>query len=76
MKLDEVGPVDKRPSTNKLHHFVRKKKKKVWHLTYDTWYVTRDMWHMTADMWHIGGGMKIPSKFQLPSSYCLWLMIL
>ena len=27
-KLDGVGPVDKRPSTNKLHHFVRKKEKK------------------------------------------------
>ena len=22
-KLDRVGPVDNRPSTNKLHHFVR-----------------------------------------------------
>ena len=26
MKLDGVGPVDNRPSTDKLHHFVRKKK--------------------------------------------------
>ena len=25
VKLDEVGPVDNRPSTNKHHHFVRKK---------------------------------------------------
>ena len=24
-KLDGVGPVDNRPSTNKLHHFVQKK---------------------------------------------------
>ena len=24
-KLDKVGPVDNRPSTDKLHHFVRKK---------------------------------------------------
>ena len=24
-KLDGVGPVDNRPSTEKLHHFVRKK---------------------------------------------------
>ena len=24
-KLDGVGPVDNRPSTDKLHHFVRKK---------------------------------------------------
>ena len=27
-KLDGVGPIDNRPSTDKLHHFVRKKKKK------------------------------------------------
>ena len=26
-KLDGVGPVDNRPSTDKLHHFVRKKNK-------------------------------------------------
>ena len=26
-KLDGVGPVDNRPSTDKLHHFVRKKLK-------------------------------------------------
>ena len=25
-ELDGVGPVDNRPSTDKLHHFVRKKK--------------------------------------------------
>ena len=31
-KLDGVGPVDNRPSTNKLHHFVKQKKK----LTCDT----------------------------------------
>ena len=27
-ELDEVGPVDKRPSPNMLHHFVQKKKEK------------------------------------------------
>ena len=27
-KLDGVGPVDNRPSTDKLHHFVPKKNKK------------------------------------------------
>ena len=54
-KLDGVGPVDNRPSTDKLHHFVRKKrkKKKMWHGTCDTWHVTCDMWHMTHDMWHV-----------------------
>ena len=30
-------------------------------------------WHMTCDMF---GGVNILSKFQLPSSYGLWLMIL
>ena len=24
-KLDEVGPIDNRPSTDKLHHFLQKK---------------------------------------------------
>ena len=51
-KLDGVGPVDNRPFTDKLHHFVRKKKdlKKnyMWHITCDT--------HMTCDMWHVVGG--------------------
>ena len=28
LKLDGVGPVDNRPSTDKLHHFVKKKEKK------------------------------------------------
>ena len=27
LKLDGVGPVDNRPSTDKLHYFVRKKNK-------------------------------------------------
>ena len=63
----EVGPVDNRPSTNKLNHFV-KKIKKMWHVTCDTGHVTRDTWHV----WRV----SILSKFQLPSSYCMWFMIL
>ena len=39
-KLDKVGPLDNRPSTEKLHHFVKKN------------YMTCDMWHMTCVMWH------------------------
>ena len=92
-KLDGVGPADKRPSTNKLHHFVFKNQK-LWHVTCDTWHVTCDMWHVTCDMWHVTcdmwhltcdmwhvtcdmfGGVNILSKFQLPSSYLLWFMIL
>ena len=49
-KLDGVGPVDNRPSTDKLHRFVQKKK--IGHVTCDTWQVTSDKWHMTHDMWH------------------------
>ena len=45
-KLDGVGPVDNRPSPNKLHHFVKKKK----NVTCDLWHVTYDIWHMTRDM--------------------------
>ena len=37
------------------------------------WQVTRDTWHVTCDMF---GEVNILSKFQLPSSYRLWLMIL
>ena len=71
-KLDGVGPVDNRPSTNKLHHFVQKKNY-MWHVTRDMWHMTRDTWHMTRDTF---GGLNILSKFQLPSSYRLWYMIL
>ena len=48
-------PVDNRPSTDKLHQFVRKKerKKKIFFLTYDTWNETCDMWHVTCDTWHV-----------------------
>ena len=57
-KLDGVGPVDNRPSPNKLHRIVKKKKQNLicdtWHVTCDTWHVTSDMWHMTHDMLHIG----------------------
>ena len=53
-KLDGVGPIDNRPFTDKLHHFVRKKKTKK--MTCDMWYVTRDTWHVTCDMWHIVAG--------------------
>ena len=38
-KLDRVGPVDNRPSTDKLQH----KKNDMWHKTCDTWHKTRDM---------------------------------
>ena len=69
-KLDGVGPVDNTPYTNKLDHFVQKK---MWHVTCDMWHLTCDTWHMTCDLL---GGVNILSKFQLPSSFCLWSMIL
>ena len=65
IKLDGVGPVDNKPSTNKLHHFVKKRRRKqrkkkkekktqdIWHLICDTWHVTCDMWHVTRDRWHV-----------------------
>ena len=34
IKLDGVGPVDNRPSTDKFHHFVQKKKERK--ITLDT----------------------------------------
>ena len=42
-------------------------------MTRDRWQVTRDTWHVTRDTF---GGVNILSKFQLPSSYRLWFMIL
>ena len=68
-KLDLLGPVDNRPSTNKLHHFVQiflKDKKYIyiyflikmlqkifWQATGDTWQMTCDRWHVTGDMQHM-----------------------
>ena len=62
VKLDGVGPVDTKPSTNNLHHLCKKKKIKIkklhvtrdtWHVTCNTWHGTCDTWHMTHDMWHV-----------------------
>ena len=35
-KLDGVSPVDNRPSTDKFHHFVKKRRRKKWHV-HVTW---------------------------------------
>ena len=69
--------------------FLCKKKKKcnfyfltcdMWQVTCDRWQVTGDTWHVIRDIWHVTrdmfGGVNILSKFQLPSSYRLWFMIL
>ena len=52
----------------------------IWQVTGDMWQVTRDMWHVTHDTWHMTcdmfRGVNILSKFQLPSSYRLWFMII
>ena len=59
-KLDGVGPVDNRPSTDKLYQFVWKKKNK---LTWDMWYVTCDMFG--------GGGWTFSQNFgSLPLTVC------
>ena len=50
IKLDGVGPVDNKHSTDKFHHFVQKEKEK---LTHDIWHLTCDMQHMTHNMWHV-----------------------
>ena len=55
-KLDGVGPVDNRHSTNNLHHSVQKeeeekrRKTDIQNMTCDTWHVTCDRWHVTCDM--------------------------
>ena len=57
-KLDGVGPVDNRPSTDKLHHSVQKKKKKK----------NSDRWQVTHDTWHVLGGehfLKISALYLL-----------
>ena len=59
LKLDGVGPVDTRPSTDTLHNFVQKRRrkgKKTWHLTHDMSHVTCDMWQVICDMWNVVGG--------------------
>ena len=63
-KLDWVGPVDNRPSTNKLHHFVQKKNNKKL-VTCDMWHVTCDTWHVTCDTWNVTclGGWTFSQKF-------------
>ena len=60
--------VDKGPSTDWHHHFVKKEKKKSCN---DMWYTTCDKWHATCDTWHMtdGKGVNIFLKSQLPSSY-------
>ena len=60
LKLDRIGAVDNRLSTNRLHHFV-KKNKQIKHVmscdtlnvTHDMLHLTCDMWHMTCDTWHV-----------------------
>ena len=52
-KLDWVGPVDNRPSTNNLHLFVKKKCDK-WHVTCDTGHVKCDIWQVVEG----GGGFE------------------
>ena len=72
-KLDGVGPVDNRPSTDKLYHFVQKKKKIVthdmWHVTRDMWHVTLDTGHVTRETWHVWRG-EHSLKISAPLTVC------
>ena len=76
-KLDGVGPIDNRPSTDKLHHFVKKKEKKkmtcnIWHMTCDMWHMTCDTWYAPCDIWHIVGGEHF-LKISAPKGF--WFVI-
>ena len=67
-KLDGVGLVDNRPYIDKLHHFVRKKRRRKsdkWEVTFEMWHVTHDMWHMTRDTRHVKclGGWTFSQNF-------------
>ena len=72
LKLDGVGPIDNRHSTNKFHHCFKRQKN-----THDMWHVTRHMWHMTRGMWHVTcfEAWTFSPNFYLPKSHCLWFMI-
>ena len=77
-KLDGVGPVDNRPSNDKLHHIVKKKTKKMnesdmGHLTPDTWHRTPDNWHVTCNMWPVTrGGGEHSLKILAPQLFRFW----
>ena len=55
IKLDVVGPIDNRPSTNLLHHFVQCLLRIIFfsEIFFDMWEVTGDMWHMTRETWYM-----------------------
>ena len=74
LKQDGVGPVDNRPSTNKLNHFVPKNVPcYLWHVTHDMLHMTCDMLHVACNMWHMTCytwcGVNILSNFHFLSSY-------
>ena len=57
-KLDGVGPVYIRPSTDYINHFVffKQFKKISSFFTCETWHVKCDTWHVTCDTWQVRGG--------------------
>ena len=61
--MDWVGPVDNRPSTRKLNHFVIFFYK--CHVTRNILHMTCDMLHMTCDKGHVtpGGGCTFSPDF-------------
>ena len=88
LKLDGSGPIDNRPYTDKLYHFVapppkktKQKQNNIWYMTCDMWYVTCDLWHvkcdtwhMTCDMWHVVGWTFPKIFISLALTVCdLWM---
>ena len=66
-KTRRVGPVDKRPSPDMLHNFVKKKSYDMWDVTRAMWRMTHDPWHVTSDTWHVtGGGGETSLKISAP----------
>ena len=67
-KLDGLGPLDNKPSTDYLCHLNffllllvenRRIQAYTWHVTGDRWHVTHGTWHVTHDTWC---GVNIISK--------------
>ena len=46
-----IGPLNKRPSTKKIHHFVQNKEEKRRKNTHDMWHMICDMWHVVSWFW-------------------------
>ena len=78
IKLDWIAPLITDPPPTSFTTLLnkgeeKKKKKNKWHLTHYTWHVSHDKWHLT---YATEGVVNIVSKFQVPSSNGLGVMML